>query len=138
MTLELRGEKNYAAKVIRVRQLLELPGLDNLRGVPVDGYMALVSKDTPLDSLMVMFPAEAQLAPHFARHLSLYRKPELNVTDEVGTNFVNLKVDGSTVDHQQLVTQLLHRWRCTGVEGERIGTGTMILGFDLIELLLLV
>ena len=62
----------------------------------------------------------------------------LNVTDEVGTDFVNLKVDGSTVGHQQLMTQLLHRWRCTGVEGERIGTGTMILGLGLIELLLLV
>ena len=34
----------------------------------------------------------------------------LNVTDEVGTNFVNLKVDGSTVGHQQLMTQLLHCW----------------------------
>ena len=62
----------------------------------------------------------------------------LDVTDKVRTDFVNLKVDGSTVGHQQLVTQLLHCWRCAGVEGERIGTGTMILGLDLIELLLLV
>lgn len=79
---EILGEKNYAAKVIRVRQLVELPGLDNLRGVPVDGYMALVSKDTPLDSLMVMFPAETQLDRLFAANQNLFRHSELNADPE--------------------------------------------------------
>jgi len=80
--LEVTGERNYAAKVIQINQLVELPGLDNLRGVPVDGYMALVGKDTPMGSLMVMFPAECQLAPRFASALNLYRKPELNADPE--------------------------------------------------------
>lgn len=30
-TYEIRSERNYAPKVIRVRNLIELPGLDNLR-----------------------------------------------------------------------------------------------------------
>lgn len=84
-TYEVRSERNYAPKVIRVRNLIELPGLDNLRGVSVDGYMALVSKDTPVDSLMVMFPAEAQLSEAFAAEFNLFRKSELNKSpDAVG------------------------------------------------------
>lgn len=79
---EIVGEKNYAPKVVRVRQLVELPGLDNLRGVPVDGYMALVSKDTPLNSLMVMFPAEVQLTASFAGEMNLFRHSELNADPE--------------------------------------------------------
>ena len=77
-TYEVRGNRNYSPRVVRVRQLVELPGLDNLRGVPVDGYMALVSKDTPLNSLMVMFPAECQLEDGFAWMMNLYRKSEKN------------------------------------------------------------
>ena len=81
---EILGERNYSLKVVRVRQLVELPGLDNLRGVPVDGYMALVSKDTPLGGLMVMFPAECQIAPEFAAMNNLYRDVTLNDGDAVG------------------------------------------------------
>ena len=77
-TYEIRSEHNYAPKVIRVRNLIELPGLDNLRGVSVDGYLALVSKDTLVNSLMVMFPAEAQLSGEFAKRFNLFRKSELN------------------------------------------------------------
>lgn len=77
-TYEIRSERNYAPKVVRVRNLIELPGLDNLRGVSVDGYFALVSKDTEVGSLMVMFPAEAQLSEGFAKRFNLFRKAELN------------------------------------------------------------
>ncbi len=78
MKYEVRGNPNYAAKVIRVRQLQVLEGLDNLRGVPVDGYLALVSKSTPLDSLAVVFPAEAQLSEAFAAEHNLHRDSTLN------------------------------------------------------------
>lgn len=78
MEYEVKGNPNYAAKVIRIRQLQTLEGLDNLRGVPVDGYLALVSKNTPLDSLMVMFPAEAQLSEEFAAEHNLHRDSTLN------------------------------------------------------------
>lgn len=78
MKYEVKGNPNYAAKVIRIRQLQTLEGLDNLRGVLVDGYLALVSKGTPLDSLMVMFPAEAQLSEAFAAEHNLHRDSTLN------------------------------------------------------------
>lgn len=78
MKYEVKGNPNYAAKVIRIRQLQTLEGLDNLRGVPVDGYLALVSKNTPLDSLAVVFPAEAQLSEEFAAEHNLHRDSTLN------------------------------------------------------------
>ena len=58
VNLELKNESNYAARVLRVNGLVELPGLDRLAGVSVDGFMALVSKDTIVGSLVVAFVAE--------------------------------------------------------------------------------
>jgi len=77
-TLSLNGNPNYAARVLRVNSLVELPGLDNLRGVPVDGFMALVSKDTPVGSLVVAFVAESQLSDEFLSQHNLYRHSEKN------------------------------------------------------------
>lgn len=88
MKYEIRGNPNYAAKVIRVRQLHTLEGLDNLRGVPVDGYLALVSKNTPVDSLMVMFPAEAQLSEEFAAEHNLHRDQTLNYDPEATPGYL--------------------------------------------------
>lgn len=77
-TLSLNGSPNYAARVLRVNDLVELPGLDNLRGVSVDGFMALVSKDTPVGSLVVAFVAESQLSDEFLSAHNLYRHSEKN------------------------------------------------------------
>lgn len=77
-TLALNGSPNYAARVLRVNGLVELPGLDNLRGVSVDGFMALVSKDTPVGSLVVAFVAESQLSDEFLSAHNLYRHSEKN------------------------------------------------------------
>lgn len=88
MKYEVKGNPNYAAKVIRVRTLQTLEGLDNLRGVLVDGYLALVSKNTPVDSLMVMFPAEAQLSEAFASEHSLHRDTTLNADPSVTTGYL--------------------------------------------------
>jgi hypothetical protein len=77
-TLSLNNEPNYAARVLRVNGLVELPGLDNLRGVSVDGFMALVSKDTPVGSLVVAFVAESQLSDEFLSQHNLYRHSEKN------------------------------------------------------------
>jgi hypothetical protein len=66
-----------------VQGLVELPGLDNLRGVSVDGFMALVSKDTQVGSLMVAFVAESQLSDEFLSAHNLYRHKERNQNPEL-------------------------------------------------------
>lgn len=111
---EVTGERNYAAKVIQITRLVELPGLDNLRGVPVDGYMALVSKDTPIGALMVMFPAECQLAPNFARAMNLYRKPELNANpDATGYLEESARVRAIKLRSHVSSALLIEGWRIT-------------------------
>src|SRR5699024_9628453 len=76
---EVRNERNYAATVVRVDRLIDLDGLDNLKGLPIGGgYVALVGKDIPIGSLMVVFPAEAQLSFTFAHLNNLHRDTTLN------------------------------------------------------------
>lgn len=77
MTFSITGETNYAAQVVRVHKF-ELPGLDNLRGIKVGGYTALISKDVPDGSLLAVFPAESQLSEGFASRNNLFRHSEKN------------------------------------------------------------
>lgn len=84
-TFEVRGNPNYAAQVIEVKTLVDLPGLNNLVGLPWAGLMALVPKTTQIGDTLVVFPAEAQLSHEFASANDLYRHSELNSTpDAVG------------------------------------------------------
>jgi hypothetical protein len=76
--IETRGNENYAATIVQVRHLEPLEGLDNLAGLRVLGFQALVPKDTPIGSLMVVFGAETQLSESFASANNLFRHSELN------------------------------------------------------------
>ena len=78
---------NYCAEVVEVKHLVPLEGLDNLVGLPVGGYQALVPKDTPLGSLMVVFPAESRLSPEFLSANNLYRHNDLNA-DNTKTGYI--------------------------------------------------
>lgn len=82
-TFEIRGNKEYAAEVVRVTQLVPLEGLDNLVGLSVNGYTALVPKSTQVGDLLVVFPAEAQLSHDFAARNNLYSNTELNANPDV-------------------------------------------------------
>lgn len=73
-----KNEENYAAVIIKVENLIELNGLDNLRGIPVFGKHALVSKDFPIGSLAVVFTSESQLSERFCERNNLYRHNEYN------------------------------------------------------------
>ncbi len=76
--IEVIGNENYAATIVQVRHLEPLEGLDNLAGLRVLGFQALVPKDTPIGSLMVVFGAETQLSAEFASVNNLFRHSELN------------------------------------------------------------
>jgi hypothetical protein len=69
---------NYSAEVIAVHTLIDLPGLDNLKGIWVSGYQALVPATTPIGSIMVVFPAESRLSPEFLSSHNLYRHSDRN------------------------------------------------------------
>ena len=69
---------NYAATVVRVRHITTLPNCDNVVGIPALGYQAIVSKDTQVGDLGVVFTAETQLSTAYAASNNLYRHAELN------------------------------------------------------------
>lgn len=81
MALTTEHDVNYAAEVVRVKTLVPLEGLDNLRAVPIGGYQALVSKDTPVGTLMVAFIAGAQVSYDVAHALNLHRHEHLNADE---------------------------------------------------------
>lgn len=74
----LAGNANYGARIIEVKNIIDLEGLDNLRGVPIDGYQALVSKDVQVGDILVVFPAESQIEHWFAHKFNLHRHSDLN------------------------------------------------------------
>lgn len=76
--IEVKGRPDWSAQVVRVPAVVELPGLDNLRGVPILGSQALVQKTVQPGDLMLYFPAEVQLSEAYARANNMHRHPELN------------------------------------------------------------
>lgn len=81
MKLEAPKNPNYAANIVRVRNLVPLEGLDNLLAAPLLGYQALVSKDTPTGELAVLFTAESQLSLEYASKNNLHRHADLNANE---------------------------------------------------------
>ncbi|MEU7570287.1 RNA ligase family protein [Micromonospora sp. NPDC049240] len=70
---------NYAATVVRVRHINQLANCDNVVGVPLLGYQAIVSKDTQEGDLGILFGAETQLSLEYASSNNLHRHENLNV-----------------------------------------------------------
>lgn len=89
MKLEKPENENYSATVIRVKTVVPLKAdstgkqdCDNVVGVPLLGYQAIVSKDTQVEELGVLFTAETQLSEAYVKENNLYRHSELNKDPE--------------------------------------------------------
>lgn len=78
MKLDKPKNINYAATVVAVPATIDLPGLDNLVGVPVLGHQALTAKGVGIGDLRVAFTAETQLSQEYASTNNLHRESELN------------------------------------------------------------
>lgn len=69
---------NYAATVVAVKSITPLANCDNVVGTPLLGYQAIVSKDTEVGDIGIVFTAETQLSDEFAQVNNLYRHAEKN------------------------------------------------------------
>lgn len=78
---------NYAAVVVRIRQLKPLEGLDNLVAAPMLGNQALVDKGVQINELGIMFPPLCQLSERYTRENSLFRHSEYNA-DKTKTGYL--------------------------------------------------
>ena len=94
MKLEPPINNNYAAVVVRIPAVIDLPGLDLLVGVPVLGHQALTQRDgAAVGELKIAFTAETQVSQDFAYHNNLYRDATLNANpDETGYLEANRRI----------------------------------------------
>jgi len=69
---------NYAAVIIQVSTIIDLPNCDNVTATPALGYQAIVGKDTQVGDILVMFPAETQLSDRYTMVNNLFRHAEKN------------------------------------------------------------
>lgn len=87
MKLKEPENKNYAATIVRIDSLHPLDNSDNLLGAPLLGMQAVVSKDTEVGTVGVVFVAGAQLSEEYTARNNLFRHHEFN-EDKDKTGFI--------------------------------------------------
>lgn len=85
LKLETPENENYAAIVVRVETVVPLKAgdggqqdCDNVVGLPLLGLQAIVSKDTEIGTIGLLFQTESQLSEEYVRENNLYRDATLN------------------------------------------------------------
>ena len=79
MNLKPPVNDNYAATVVQIRNIIPLENCDNVVGTTLLGYQAIVSKDTKVGDIGVVFTAETQLSLEYASNNNLHRHGDRNV-----------------------------------------------------------
>ena len=122
--LELKGNPNYAAFIYEVAQTHPLDGLDNLVGVNVGGYQALVPKTTKPGDRFVAVVAGTQISASYTMLLNLHRDSSLNA-DKNQTGYLEnnrrvkaIRLRGNASNALLLDINLFP----VGLSGERVGT----------------
>jgi hypothetical protein len=87
LKLQAPENPNYAATVVEITRIVPLENCDNIVGTPLLGYQAIVSKDTEVGDLGVVFTAETQVSEEYARLNNLHRHGNLN-DDESAKGFL--------------------------------------------------
>lgn len=82
MKLEVTNS-NYNAVVVRVSNLVPLEWCDNVVGLPIFWVQAIVSKDTNIWDIGILFSAEVQLSQDYCKNNNLYRHQENNLDKDV-------------------------------------------------------
>ncbi len=83
MKLTPPANENYAATIIEVRNVLDLPNSDRIVGVPMFGFQAITGKDIKVGDLRVLFTAETQLSLQYTSVNNLHRHSDRNADPDV-------------------------------------------------------
>ena len=78
MKFEELKNPNYGATVVTIKKIIPLENCDNVVATPIFGFQAIVSKDTQVGDIGLVFPVESQLSEEYCRENNLYRHAELN------------------------------------------------------------
>jgi RNA ligase len=82
MKLQAPENANYAAVVVQIKNIIPLDNCDNVVGTTLLGFQAIVSKDTKVGDVGIVFPAETQLSEMYCKANNLYRHSERNADPE--------------------------------------------------------
>ena len=69
---------NYAAVVVEISKLEEIPGMDRVQFAIILGQSVIVSKDVAIGDLGIYFPVECRLSEEFLKENNLYRHETQN------------------------------------------------------------
>jgi len=75
-------DENYCCEVIRIDSLLDIEGFNNLKGVSLYGFLALVPKTTQIGDTCLLFTAESCLSEAYCFENNLFRTASKNKDTE--------------------------------------------------------
>lgn len=78
MKIEIRGNKNYCASIVKIERLIPIEGADSIVATPIFSNSVIVGKDTQIGTLGVYFPLECSISKDFLAVNNLLRDKEQN------------------------------------------------------------
>ena len=90
MELTIKGNINYCASIVSIKNIIDLEGCDNIKGTTIFGNHVIVSKDVKIGELGIYFPVECRISNEFLSHNNLFDKLELN-RDKTKKGFFSTK-----------------------------------------------
>jgi hypothetical protein len=78
MKLSEPENKNYAATVVEIKNLIPIEGSDNIVATTILGAQAIVGRDTKVGDIGLVFPAESQISQEYAFENNLHDHGDLN------------------------------------------------------------
>lgn len=78
MKIDKPENSNYAATVVRLKNIVPLEGCDNVVGTTIFGFQAIIGKGHQVGDIGIVFPAETQLSDEHCHYNNLYRHSDKN------------------------------------------------------------
>jgi len=89
MELKIKGNVNYTATIVEIKNIISLEGCDNICGTTIMGNHVIVSKDAKIGDIGIFFPIECSISSEFLKVNNLYRDKILNI-DQIKAGFFEL------------------------------------------------
>lgn len=70
--------ENYCATIVKIKNIIDLVGCDNIKHTNIFGNLAIVSNNVKVGDVGVFFPPETELSVEFLKNNNLYRHNDLN------------------------------------------------------------
>lgn len=80
--LEKPKHNEYCATVVEIKNVEPIEGKDRIQTATFFGYNAIVSKDSGVGTIGIMFPSETQLSEEYCKNNNLYRDSTKNLDQD--------------------------------------------------------